>query len=71
MTISIRSGIAGAAGTPKEDEALVILIEFFKLGPSAPFTGELVVAMARFGPKAAAARPPIREMRDSGSSEIR
>jgi hypothetical protein len=71
MTISIRSGIGGAAGMPEEEQSLVILIEFFKLEPKLRFTEELVVAMARFGPKVAAARPPIREMRDSGSSEIR
>lgn len=62
-----------APGSAEEDQALAILVEFFKLEPNSLFTRELIVAMARSGPTSPspAAEPSLRETMDSRSAGIR
>ena len=60
-----------APGSPEEDRALAILVEFLKLESNSQFAEELIDAVARFGPRASAALPSLRAMTASRSPEIR
>ncbi len=60
-----------APGTPEEGQALAALLEVIEVEPTLRRVESAIDALARFGPRAAAASPRLRELEKSGDARIR
>jgi HEAT repeat protein len=59
-----------APGTPGEGPAIAALVDSFRVERELPHLETVIDALARFGPRAAAALPRLRELAESGDPRV-